>query len=61
MIDRIVTIAGAALGLAVLAGPAIAGTTPGGGLIGVPEPATMSLFGLGVAGAFVARKLVRRK
>ena len=56
MIDRIITIAGAALGLALLAAPAIAGTPRS-----VPEPATMSLFGLGVAGAFVARKFIRRK
>jgi PEP-CTERM motif len=58
MIDRIVTVAGAALGLAMLAGPAVAGTP----FVGrVPEPATMTLFGLGVAGAFVARKFIRRK
>jgi hypothetical protein len=29
--------------------------------IQVPEPATMTLFGLGVAGAFIARKLTGRK
>ena len=56
MIDRIVTIAGAAVGLALIAGPAMAGVQTG-----VPEPATMTLFGLGVAGAFVAKKLVGRK
>ena len=56
MTDRIVTIAGAALGFALVAGPAMAGLT-----VRVPEPATMSLFGLGVAGAFVARKFIRRK
>lgn len=56
MVNRIVTIAGAALSFAVVAGPVMAQAP-----IGVPEPATMSLFGLGVAGAFVARKLVRRK
>jgi hypothetical protein len=57
MTDRIITIAGAALGLALVAAPAMAGINP----IGVPEPATMSLFGLGVAGAFVARKFIGRK
>ena len=56
MIDRIVTIAGAALGLALVAGPAMAGFA-----VRVPEPATMSLFGLGAAGAFVARKFIRRR
>lgn len=56
MIDRIVTIAGAALGFALIAGPAMAGA-----FVGVPEPTTMTLFGLGVAGAFVAKKLVGRK
>ena len=56
MTDRIVTIACTALGFALIAGPAMAGLP-----IGVPEPATMSLFGLGVAGAFVARKFIRRK
>jgi len=55
MIDRIVTIAGAALGFALVAAPAMAGS------VQVPEPATMTLFGLGVAGAFVAKKLVGRK
>jgi hypothetical protein len=58
MIDRIVTILGASIGLAMLAMPAMASTDAGGPL---PEPATMSLFGLGVAGAFIARKLINRK
>jgi PEP-CTERM motif len=57
MIDRIVTIAGAALGLALMMGPAVAGPSA----LHIPEPATMTLFGLGVAGAFVARKFIRRK
>jgi hypothetical protein len=56
MIDRIVTIVAAALALTAAAGPALAGTP-----IAAPEPATMGLFGLGVAGAFIAKKLVRRK
>ena len=33
-----------------------AGTTP----IHVPEPTTMSLFGLGIGGAFIAKKLLGR-
>ena len=57
MIDRVVTIAVAALGLALIAAPALAGATP----VGVPEPATMTLFGLSVAGAFAARKFIGRK
>jgi PEP-CTERM motif-containing protein len=57
MTDRIVTIAGAALGLALMMGPAVAGPSA----LHIPEPATMTLFGLGVAGAFVARKFIRRK
>ena len=57
MIDRIGTITGAALAFALVAGPAMAQIQP----TGDPEPATMTLFGLGVAGAFVAKKLVGRK
>jgi hypothetical protein len=56
MIDRIVTILGVSVALALLAVPAIADSAQP-----LPEPATMSLFGLGVAGAFIARKLINRK
>ncbi len=55
MIDRILTIVGATLILVVVAGPAMAGIAP------LPEPGTMTLFGLGVAGAFVARRFINRK
>jgi hypothetical protein len=55
MIDHIVTILGVSVGLGLLAMPAMASVGP------LPEPATMSLFGLGVAGAFIARKLINRK
>jgi hypothetical protein len=58
MIDRIVTILGASVGFALLAMPAMAIEDAG---LPLPEPATMSLFGLGVAGAFIARKLINRK
>jgi PEP-CTERM motif len=55
MIDRIITIAGTALLLAAVTSPAMA--TVGA----LPEPATMSLFGLGVAGAYLAKRLIGRK
>jgi hypothetical protein len=29
--------------------------------VSLPEPATMSLFGLGAAGAWVAKRFIRRK
>jgi hypothetical protein len=57
MIDRIVTIAGVALALAMALEPAMAGPS----VLRIPEPATMSLFGLGVAGAFIAKKFIGRK
>ena len=56
MTNKIGTILGTALALAMTAGPALAGSVPK-----LPEPATMTLFGLGVAGAFVARKFLGRK
>ena len=55
MIDRFVTIIGATLIILTVAEPAMAGLTT------VPEPTTMSLFGLGVAGAFIAKRLAGRK
>ena len=55
MIERIVTIIGAALSLVAVSEPAMAAIAQ------VPEPATMSLFGLGAASAFVAKKLIGRK
>jgi hypothetical protein len=55
MSDKLVTLIGTTLILLAIAEPAMAGIRT------VPEPATMSLFGLGVAGAFVARKFIRRK
>lgn len=59
MLNRVAAIAGATLFLALIAGSAMAGTQPPTGRL--PEPATMTLFGLAVAGAFIARKFVNRK
>ena len=56
MIDRIVMVAGAAFALAIIAGPAMAAP-----VAAVPEPATMTLFGLGAAGAFIAKRFAGRK
>ena len=58
MKDRILMIAGATLLFLTAAEPAMAGPTLP---VQLPEPATMTLFGLGVAGAFVARKFIGRK
>ena len=54
MIDRIVTTVGLALVLVATAAPAMASTA-------LPEPATMSLFGLGAGGAWLAKRFIRRK
>jgi hypothetical protein len=58
MMDRIVTIVGTALIFVAVTGPAMAGDLHVGR---VPEPATMALFGLGVAGAYVAKRFLNRK
>jgi len=46
----------AILVLAGSAAPALAGIP-----IAVPEPATMTLFGLGVGGAYLAKRFIGRK
>jgi hypothetical protein len=56
MTEKLVTIVVTTLILLTVAEPAMA-LAP----VAVPEPATMSLFGLGVAGAFIARKFIGRK
>ena len=43
--------------LALTAGPAFAGDA----IFGVPEPATMTLFGIAAGGAFLARRLFGRR
>ena len=55
MYTRIITVVGTGLVLASVAGPAHAEAVP------VPEPGTLSMFAVGIAGAFVARKLLGRK
>jgi len=59
MFDRIVTTTGTALLLALVAAPAFAQVA--GIPTGVPEPATVSLFAIGAAGAYVAKRFRGRK
>jgi PEP-CTERM motif len=51
--DRIIV---AALVLVGTVGPAFAGT-----IVRVPEPATMTLFGVGVGGAYLVKRFIGRK
>ncbi len=45
--------------LAAAAAPALAG--PANGVAGLPEPASMTLFGIGIGGAYLAKKFINRK
>jgi len=57
MFDRIVS---AALIFAAATMPALAG--PANGVTGnLPEPASMTLFGLGIGGAYIAKRFFNRK
>jgi hypothetical protein len=47
----------ASLALATSVAPAFAGVA----VIQVPEPATMTLFGLGVGGVYLAKRFIGRK
>jgi hypothetical protein len=47
----------AALVLAGSAVPALAGTVT----VAVPEPATMTLFGIGAGGAYLVKRFIGRK
>ena len=58
MVGRALSVFGSGLMLALVVGPALAGIPDA---IRVPEPATMSLFAAGAAGAFLVRKFGRRK
>jgi hypothetical protein len=50
----------AALIFAAATAPALAG--PANGVTGnLPEPASMTLFGLGIGGAYVAKRFFNRK
>ena len=57
MIDRIVTVIGTVLILVSVTQPAMAGIP----VNPLPEPATMTLFGLGVGGAYLAKRFIKRK
>jgi hypothetical protein len=52
---RIFGVMGTGLLLAMVTGPAMAGS------VRVPEPASMSLLAVGIGGAYVARKFFRKK
>jgi PEP-CTERM motif len=54
MSDRIVA---TALILLATAAPALAGISAGA----LPEPTTVTLFGLGIGGAYLAKRLISRK
>jgi hypothetical protein len=53
MMDRIIL---SALALMASAAPALAGTTTQ-----LPEPATMTLFGLGAGGVYLVKRFIGRK
>ena len=58
MFNRIITVVGAWLALVSTTGPALAGPIV---VSPIPEPGTMGIFAVGIAGAYVARKFLGRK
>ena len=54
---RLLALSALATAIALTAGPALAGTTS----IQVPEPGTMSLLGVGIAAAYVIKRIGGRK
>jgi len=53
--NRLPALSTLAIGILLTTSPAMAGVTP------VPEPGTMSLFGVGIAAAYVIKRVGRRK
>ena len=51
---RIISVLGIVCGIVLVSSPSFA-------VMAVPEPSTLSIFGVGIACAFVARKLIKRK
>ena len=51
MFNRVGTVVGTGLFFALMAGPALAGVP-----VPLPEPATITVFGIAAVGALVARK-----
>ena len=55
--NRLPALSTLAIGILLTASPAMAGVNP----VTVPEPGTMSLLGVGIAAAYVIKRVGRRK